>query len=161
MVASTSSVHVASSPGVDFQPVAQTEVLPHSTMRLLLCGAHSLVAFAALAGGVALVVHPSGAPLGLTVDDLRGFTSFSVPGLLLIVFAWLQLGTAVLVTRRGVHGLLASQAGGAMLVLWTAFEAALVVPLHPLQLVTLVSGAAIYMVAHEFHRDEPHEPLLP
>jgi hypothetical protein len=139
-----------------------TEAAPSKSWhRRGLAIAHLTVGIAALVGGITLVVHPSGNKLGLTVNDLRAFSSYSTPGLLLIIFAWVQIGAAILVTRPGAHGLLVSQIAGGLLMLWSAFQAALVVPLHPLQLVSLLGGVAIYTVAHEMHRIEPHESWLP
>jgi hypothetical protein len=120
-----------------------------------------VVAVAALVGGVALIRDPSGAPIGLATSDLHGFESYATPGILLVILAWVQLGAAFLVAKPGAHGLVASQLGGALLALFTAFGAALVTPLHGWQLATLLTGAVIFIVAHELHSDEPHTPLLP
>jgi hypothetical protein len=65
------------------------------------------------------------------------------------------------VTRPGAHAVEVSHYAGGLVVLWTAFQTALVAPLHPMQLVLLLVGTYMYSVAHELHRDEPHTPMLP
>ena len=130
-------------------------------LRRALAALHIIVAAAALLGGFALVTDPSGAPLGLTPAELMGFTSFALPGIFLVVLACLQGAAAWLVLTPGARGLAASQAAGALLVLWTAFQSTLTKPLHPLQLVSLLVAAVIFMVAHELYSDEPHRKLLP
>ena len=141
-------------------PVTTTERTT-TALRRSLSVLHMAVAAAALIGGFALLRDASGSQLGLTPAALSGFTSFAIPGALLLVLAFLQLLAAWFVTKRGATGLLISQAAGALLVLWTAVQSALTEPLHPLQLVGLLLGAVIFSVAHELHRNEPHTPLLP
>lgn len=150
MVASTASSSMTA-------PVTSTATM----LRRSLAALHGLAAVAAGVGGISLISQPSGASLGLSPAELSGFTSFAIPGVLLVILAWLQLGAAFLVLKPGAHGLVASQAGGALLVFFVAFQSALVLPLHPLQLVGLLAGALVYCVAHELHHDEPHTPLLP
>ena len=130
-------------------------------LRLMLSVLHGTIGIAAIGGGAMLVAKPSGESLGLTTSMMSGFTSFLIPGALLIAFGVLQLGAALWTSRPGSAGLVASQMGGGFLVLWIAFESALVKPIHPLQVVGLLLGALIFMIAHELHHEEPHTPLLP
>jgi hypothetical protein len=130
-------------------------------LRKLLTALHALVGVAAIAGGVVLVANPSGATLGLSPSELSAFRDFFIPGALLALFGVLQLVAAVWSVRPGATAVLVSQWAGALLVLWIAFESALVGPIHPLQIVGMLIGAFIYIVAHELHADEPHTPLLP
>lgn len=130
-------------------------------LRRILAGLHGAIGVAAIGGGVLLVAEPSGAALDLTTSVLSGFTSFLIPGALLIGLGVLQMGAAVWTVRPGSAGLVASQMGGGLLVLWIAFESALIGPIHPLQVAGMLIGAFIFMLAHELHHDEPHKHLLP
>jgi hypothetical protein len=112
-------------------------------------------ASAALLGGFALVLSPAGV-LGLELADLRAFKSYRIPGLLLATLGVLHLTTAVLLARRATSGTTAATVAGFGLVLWMAFQSALVIPLHPLQLVALLTGMTIFTLAGELANAE-HE----
>lgn len=159
MVASTAQAR--SSPSSTSPAPTRRASKKETSVRRTLAVLHVLVAAAAVLGGFALIRDPSGSLLRLTPAELSGFTSFAIPGVLLVIFGVVQLAAGGLVARPGPGGLVASQAGGALLVLWTAFQSTLTIPVHPLQLVTLLTGAVIFIVAHELHRSEPHKPLLP
>ncbi len=130
-------------------------------LRRSLAALHAAVGVGALVGGVALLRDASGGGLGLTTSDLSAFTSFTIPAVLLLMFGAIQIASAYVVTRPGAHAVEFSHYAGALIVLWTAFQIALIAPLHPMQLVLLIVGTYIYSVAAELHREEPHTPMLP
>lgn len=131
------------------------------TLRRLLAALHGVIGVGALAGAAALLNDPSGAALGFHTGDLSGFKTFALPGALLGMFGVVQLAAAYVVTRPGAGAVSLSHYAGGLIVVWTAFQTALVAPMHPMQLVLLLTGTLIYSVAHELHRDEPHAPMLP
>lgn len=141
----------------DAAPMTGTRLMLRRSLTVL----HALVGIGAIVGGVLLLRDPSGAALGLSTSDLSAFTSFTIPAALLVVFGALQLAAAYVVTRPGAHAVELSHYAGGLIVLWTAFQAALVAPLHPMQLVLLIVGTYIYSIAAELHREEPHTPMLP
>lgn len=131
------------------------------TLRRVLAALHAVVGVSAVAGSAALLSDPTGGALGFQTADLSGFETFAIPGALLGVLGIVQLAAAYVVTRPGAGAVSFSHYAGGLLVLWTAFQTALVAPMHPAQLVLMLTGTLIYSVAHELHRDEPHEPMLP
>jgi hypothetical protein len=130
-------------------------------LRKVLTGLHATAGIAGIVGGAMLVAQPSGAALGLTTAELSAFTSFLIPGIVLGVLGFLQLVAAVWSTKPGASPMEISHYAGALLVLFVAFQTALVQPILPIAAVMAGVGFLIYTLSHELHRDEPHTPLLP
>jgi len=65
---------------------ASTTTQPHRTLSLSLGIFQTLIGLSAVAGGVGLVMDPTGASLGMSSDWLQGspFPSFLIPGLFLL-----------------------------------------------------------------------------
>lgn len=136
-------------------------VATRGRLRALLTALHGVAGVAAVIGGGLLVAQPSGAALGLDPAQLSGFTSFLVPGFLLLALGIAQLAAAALARKPGATPMSVSHWAGASLVLFVAFQSALVQPILVVSAAMLVVGTLIYAVSHELHHDEPHTPLLP
>jgi hypothetical protein len=130
-------------------------------LRWTLTSLHAAAGVAALVGGLLLVSDPTGARLHLATRDLHGFESFLIPGVLLAILGLVQLGVAAWTTKPGAAPMTASHWSGAAMVLFIAFQSALLEPLLTVAAVFLFVGLVIYTISHELHRQEPHEPWLP
>jgi diguanylate cyclase (GGDEF)-like protein len=94
-------------------------------------------------GGAALVAKPDGSILGFTLDMLRGFSSYTIPGALLIGLGLVQLASAIAVMRHARQAPLFVEGAGFALVLWMAFQTALMKPTSVVELVALAGVTCV------------------
>ena len=110
----------------------------------------AFVAISAITGGALLVARPDGALLNTPAGMLApsGFSSFLVPGLLLmlIIGAGNALAAGLVATRRR-FGTLGAFTAGTALVVWITSEMILLRTVHWLQLGYLAVGVSIVALA--------------
>ena len=91
-------------------------------LRMITLAVLGVLVLGGLAGGVALVTEPTGARLGLTVDQLPAWPllgDYLVPGIALIVlFGLLPIAAIVWLFRRDDRGWTLTTAVGLLLVVW-------------------------------------------
>ena len=92
-------------------------------LRVLTLVVLAVVGLVGLAGGLALVTDPSGARLGLTVEQLPSWLlvdDYLIPGVALIaIFGLLPVAAAVLLVQRSARGWSITTAVGLLMVLWS------------------------------------------
>lgn len=115
----------------------------------LLAGLCLLVGVAAIAGGVALVVRPDGSSIGLPPKLLAStpFTSFLIPGLILLVIGLGSSIAAALVVRNTPRADGAAFLAGLVLFGWTVIQMGIVGIFTVLQLGCLIVAFAIVMLS--------------
>ena len=116
---------------------ARTEAALRNVLIFLNC----FVSVAALGGGTALTVKPSGSLLGLNTSILgnSGFSDFRIPGVILVICVGLvPLAVAYWLWRRKNFALLMSMISSALLTGWILSETLLIRSLLPLHLFFMV-----------------------
>jgi hypothetical protein len=108
----------------------------------------TVVAIAAIGGGVALLVRPDGSLLHMPIGLLARspFRDFLVPGFLLAgIVGGSAASAAVLVVRRSQTARQAMVVAGGLQMIWAVAQTAFIGVIHPLQL-ALVSAAFVSLI---------------
>lgn len=109
----------------------------------------------AIGGGAMLALRPDGSLIRMPIEWLRHspFESYLIPGLVLaIVVGGSALVAAAFIVLRRSNAWFMSAVAGSGVVIWIVVQLAMTRMFHPLQIVYLVTGAAILILAFLLRR---------
>jgi hypothetical protein len=131
--------------------------------RRLIIVLEVVVGVLALAGGIALIIQPSGALLHFSPAMLHGVLhTFEWPGLVLLAMSALFFVAAWATHRRYLWDHVVSTAAGAVLILWISVQVVLIGFHDWSQAVFFLVGTAIFYLATELWREGegPHMGMV-
>jgi hypothetical protein len=126
-----------------------TNILPFGTAALLL-----FVGIAAVAGGLGVILDPSGESLGVSVDLLIGspFKNFLIPGIVLFTVVGLtSLLVSFLTFKQHLLSGGATIVQGFIMIIWIVLQVYWIGWLTPLQLTFLLIGFAEIILGYVLH----------
>jgi hypothetical protein len=126
-----------------------TNILPFGTAALLL-----FVGIAAVAGGLGVILDPSGESLGVSVDLLIGspFKNFLIPGIVLFTVVGLtSLLVSFLTFKQHLLSGGATIVQGFIMIIWIVLQIYWIGWLTPLQLTFLLIGFAEIILGYVLH----------
>jgi hypothetical protein len=131
--------------------------------RRLIIVLEVIIGLLALAGGIALLIDPSGGLLHFSPALLHGvFRTFEVPAVVLLAMSVLFFVAAWATHRRYLWDHVISTAAGAVLILWISVQVVLIGFHDWTQAVFFLLGTAIFYLATELWREGegPHMGMV-